>query len=154
MYSLCVLLSKHSYDSSKKYKYVSKCWMLLVETVFCKSNVIQGLSNSAADLHKWSLFSASPGPPTREVESRSSPQAPRVGTSASSLPGTCRESGESFTTLSAPLRVTFSLHCSIGDITCVLAQWLYIPVLFVDIVLSNQCTSCLMSLICSLAVYV
>jgi len=107
MYSLCVLLSKHNYDSSKKYKYVSKCWMLLVETVFCKSNVIQGLSNSAADLHKWSLFSASPGLPTREVESRSSPQALRVGTNASSLPGTCRESGESFTTLSAPLRVTF-----------------------------------------------
>ena len=36
VYSLCVLLSKHSYGSSKKYKYVSKCGMLLVETVFCK----------------------------------------------------------------------------------------------------------------------
>ena len=102
MYCLCVLLSKHSYDNSKKFKYVSKCWMLLVETVFCKSNVIQGLSNSAA------------------------PQlAPRV-TRFPSLPS-LKElvPGESFTTLSAPLRVTFSLHCSIGVITCVLAQWLY-----------------------------
>ena len=59
------------------------------------------------------------------VQSRSSPQAPCVESSAPSLPGTRRESGESFKTLSAPLRVTFSLHCSIGVITCVLAQWLY-----------------------------
>ena len=92
---------------------------------FLQSNAIQGLSNSTADLHKWSLFSASLGPPTREVESRSSPQAPHVGSSAPSLPGTCRESGESFTTLLAPLRVTFSLHRSIEVITCVLAHWLY-----------------------------
>ena len=98
--------------------------MLLVERVFSERKVIQGLSNSAAKNY-CSPFTASPGPPARGVESRSSPQAPHVGSSAPTQPGISRIPGESFTSHSAPLRVTHSLHCSIGVISCVLTQWLY-----------------------------
>ena len=63
------------------------------------------------------------GPLKRGVDSRSSPQAPH----APSLPRKYRIPGESFTSQSAPLRVTLSLHCSIiiGVISCALFQWLY-----------------------------
>ena len=77
------------------------------------------------NLHNCFLFSATPGPPTRGVESRSSPEASYVGSSAPILQGTFRVPGESFTSHSAPLRITRLLHCLIGVISCVLAQWLY-----------------------------
>jgi len=76
-------------------------------------------SNSAADLDKWSLFSASPGAPTREVESRSSPQASRVGSRAPSLPGAYRVPGESFTTLSTPWS-HYLYFCSVAQSLCCL----------------------------------
>ena len=72
--------------------------MLLVESFLQKQSDTRLVKLCSKDC---SLFSASPGPPTRGVESRSSPQAPRVGSSAPTLPGTRRVPGESFTSHSA-----------------------------------------------------
>ena len=92
-YFVCIIVHTYAKGSTSTHQNVGCCWW----KQFLQKQSDTGLVKLCSkDLPNCSLFSAAPGPPTRGVESRSSPQAPCVGSSVPNLPGTCRVPGESF----------------------------------------------------------
>ena len=95
MYFVCIIVHIYAKGSTSSHQNVGCCWWIRNSFLLKQSDT--GLVKLCSkDLPNCSLFSAAPGPPTRGVESRKSPQAPRVGSSVPTLSGTCRVPGESF----------------------------------------------------------